>query len=71
MHFILALLKAVPVLFQVWQKLEQDKQRENIENNVFDAWADKFGELQQSEQKIRDLSDTKLKNSTNGKRDIS
>ena len=44
MNFILALLKAMPILYAVWQEKQKSLQIENIENDVLGAWSDKFGQ---------------------------
>lgn len=71
MQFVLALLKAIPILYSVWQELEKDKQVEHIENDVFTAWADKFGELQYSKRIASNkMHSSKPEQRPDGERDL-
>lgn len=71
LKFFIALLNAIPILYSVWQKSEQEKLNESIENDVYASWSDKFGELQR-EKRIAssNLPNTNAKRSASPRRDL-
>jgi hypothetical protein len=70
-NFILALLKAIPILYAVWQEKQKSQQIENIENDVLGAWADKFGQLQQQKRiSTSNLSGSEPEQRPDGERDL-
>ena len=71
MNFILALLKAIPILYAVWKEKQKSQQIENIENDVLGAWADKFGQLQQQKRiPTNNLSGSETEQRPDGERDL-